>query len=119
MSGINLETRINIKESIFTFIKDTSVLSHTLLFGPYDISTLTIRKDATLDGNRVLYTSKQGYDLTTDVFSWDILKYAYKNRYFVIIEIPSHNLHTPLLKITSLHIDNDMIKHYSISLEEF
>lgn len=119
MTGLIIETHIDIKESIFTFIKDTSILSHTLLFGPYDISTLTIRKEATLDGNRVLYTSKQNYDLTTDIFSWDELKFAYKNKYFAVLEVPSHNLHTPLLKIVNLHVDNDMIRHYSISLEEF
>jgi hypothetical protein len=119
MSELNIETHIAVKESIFTFIKDTSVLSHTLLFGPFDINSLTIRKEATLDENRVLYVGKQNYDLTTDIFSWEELKHAYKNKFFAVIDIPSHNLHSPLLKIVNLHIDNDMIRHYSISLEEF
>jgi len=116
---IEITTTLNPKEAIFTTIKNSSILNHTLLFGPYDISSLSVSKDAIIDNNRVIRINKPKINISTELFPYKILKKAYEESFFVIIEIPSHEFYSGLLKILSINIDTGSNTSYSIRLEEY
>ena len=112
------EDNLSIRESLFVFIKNTSILSHTLLLGANDLESLTIRKEANIEKNIVLFTNPCKWEISSSLINWNELKMAYNNEYFVKIEIPKIYVNSPLLKIINLRTDNNLEKSYSISLEE-
>ena len=115
---IFIEDNLSIRESLFVFIKDTSILSHTLLIGANDLSSLTIRKEANVEKNIVLFTNLCKWEISSSFINWNELKTAYDNKYFVKIEIPNMYINSPLLRITNLRVDNNLERSYIISLEE-
>ena len=115
---ISVEDRLSIRESLFVFIKDISILSHTLLIGSNDLSSLTIRKDANVEKNIVLFTNLCKWEISSSFINWNELKMAYDNKYFVKIEIPNMYVNSPLLKIINLRVDNNLTRSYNITLEE-
>ena len=113
-----IEDNLFIRESLFVFIEDTSILSHTLLIGANDLASLTSSKEANIEKNIVLFTNLCKWEISSSFINWNELKTAYDNKYFVKIEIPSMYVNSPLLKIINLRVDNNLEKSYSISLEE-
>jgi len=115
---IFIEDNLSIRESLLVFIKDTSILSHTLLLGANDLESLIIRKEAKVEKNIVLFTNLCKWETRSSLINWDELKIAYDNEYFVKIEIPNMYINSPLLRITNLQVDNNIGKSYNLSLEE-
>ena len=116
--SIFIEDNLSIRESLFVFIKDTSILSHTLLIGANDLESLTIRKEANIEKNIVLFTNLCKWEISSSFINWNELKMAYDNKYFVKIEIPNMYVNSPLLKIINLRVDNNLERSYNITLEE-
>ena len=115
---IFIEDYLSIRESLFIFIKDTSILSHTLLLGANDLESLTVRREANVEKNIVLFTNLCKWEISSSLINWNELKMAFYNEYFVKIEIPNMCINSPLLRITNLRVDNNLERSYIISLEE-
>jgi len=119
MSEIIINENINLNIEVFTHIKSSfnSILSHTLLLGPYNIKSLSISKSSEIERNRVIFTNPAEYDV--DIYlSYDLLKKCYNEKYFVIIELPNHLVFSNLLKITNINITDPTKNIFTLKLEE-
>jgi hypothetical protein len=115
---INLETKRDIKNIVLFLNTDSNILSHTLLISSYNINSLTIRKGAEIDKNRVLYVNSPTYDISTNLLTWEEIKYAYDNQYFVKLSVSTHGIESPLLRISNCNIDQEFNEKYNLTLEE-